>query len=322
MAYLVRKLLHSILLFLAVSLLGFVLLAVAPGDFFSDLRLNPAMGATSMQHLRIQQELNLSLPVRYWHWMRGIFRGDWGVSMAYQVPIWPLLRARAVNTLLLTVTATSIAWFLALWLGIWVSMRRAGGVDRAVTFGTSLILGIPDIMIGLLLLVWAVRTRSLPAGGMQSLAHASLPRSEQIVDTLRHLALPVTALVISAFPVLVRHVRSSMVEALEAAPIQTARAAGVSRLRIALRHALPLASNPLISLLGLSIAGLLSGSLLVEWIMSWPGLGPLLLEAIFARDTYVVLGTMMLSTLLLLTGNLFADFLLFVADPRTRDQRL
>jgi peptide/nickel transport system permease protein len=190
-----------------------------------------------------------------------------------------------------------------------------------VMFATSAFLGVPDIMIGLLLLISAVRSHAFPAGGMVSLDHESLGTLGRSGDTLRHLLLPVTALVIAALPTLLRHVRASMIEALAGHSVRTARAAGVRSARIVLRHALPLASNPLISLLGLSIAGLLSGSLLVEWIMGWPGLGPLLLEAILARDVYVVIGAVMLSTLLLILGNLFADMLLVAADPRMREER-
>jgi peptide/nickel transport system permease protein len=321
MAYLVRKLVHSAFLFFGVSLLVFALLAIAPGDFFSEMRLNPALSAASVEKLRVQQQLNRPLPVRYLHWLVEVLHGDWGQSLAYQVPVWPLLRGRAFNTLLLTTTAALVSWLLALGLGIWVSTRRTRLIDRLVMFGTSVFLGVPDILIGLLLLVWAVRSRALPAGGIAVLDHESLGQAARTADTLRHLVLPVTALVIVALPMLLRHVRASMIDALGAPAVRTARAAGVHGSRIVLRHALPLASNPLISLLGLSIAGLLSGSLLVEWIMSWPGLGPLLLEAILARDAFVVIGAVMLSTVLLVAGNFLADILLVAVDPRMREER-
>ena len=320
MAYLVRKLLHSLFLLCGVSLLIFSLLAIAPGDFFTEVELNPALSAASVEKQRVQRELDRPLPVRYFRWLKGLLRGDWGQSLAYQVPVWPLLRVRALNTLLLTIVATIVSWVLALSLGIWTAARRNHALDRCVMFGTSVFLGIPDLMIGLLLLMWAVRSRTLPAGGMASLDHESLEAAGRAADTLRHLILPASALVVAALPILLRHVRASMIDALEAPSVRTARSVGVGWIRILLRHALPLASNPLISLLGLSIAGLLSGSLLVEWIMSWPGLGPLLLEAILARDIYVVIGAVMLSTILLVAGNLFADILLATVDPRMREE--
>jgi peptide/nickel transport system permease protein len=321
MAYLVRKLLHSVFLFFGVSLLVFALLAIAPGDFFTEMRLNPALSAASVDQLRVQRELDRPLPVRYFHWLTAVTRGDWGQSLAYQVPVWPLLRTRAINTLLLTTIAAAVSWALALTLGIWVAAGRIHPIDRFVMFATSAFLGVPDIMIGLLLLVWAVRTHALPAGGMSAPESESLDAMARVSDTLRHTVLPVTALVIATLPTLLRHVRASMIDALNATSVRTARAAGVRGARIVVRHALPLASNPLISLLGLSIAGLLSGSLLVEWIMSWPGLGPLLLEAILARDVYVVVGAVMLSTVFLVAGNFLADVVLVAVDPRMREER-
>jgi len=321
MAYLVRKLLHSLFLFFGVSLLIFALLAIAPGDFFTEMRLNPALSAGSVEQLRVQRELDRPLLVRYVHWLGAVLRGNWGESLAYQVPVWPLLRVRALNTLLLTTAAMAVSWLIALALGIWAATAPGRVLDRVMMFSTSAFLGIPDIMIGLLLLIWAVRSHALPAGGMAGIDHESLGALSRAKDTLRHLILPMTALVIAALPALLRHVRASMIDALGSYAVRTARAAGVGSVRILLRHALPIASNPLISLLGLSVAGLLSGSLLVEWIMGWPGLGPLLLEAILARDVYVVIGAVMLSMLLLVLGNLLADMLLVLVDPRMREAR-
>ena len=319
MAYLVRKLLHSLILLFGVSLLVFALLALAPGDFFSEMRLNPRISNTSIEQMRVRQELDRPLPIRYWHWLRAVARGDWGRSLAYQEPVWPLIWSRAVNTLILASTATVIAWILALTLGIAAASRPRGLLDHFLAALTSGLLAIPDILLSLLLLLFAVHTRLLPLGGMESLDQQSQSGAARVLDLARHLVLPVSALVLVGLPVLLRHVRASVGEALTSPAIKTARAAGVSRTRLLFRHALPLASNPLISLLGLSIAALLSGSLLVEVILSWPGLGPLLLEAIFARDIYVVIGAVMLSTLFLIAGNYIADVLLLAVDPRTRE---
>jgi peptide/nickel transport system permease protein len=319
MGYLVRRFLHSLVLFFGVSIFVFVLLALAPGDFFSEMRLTPALSANSVEQLRIQNDLHRPLPVRYFHWAQSVLRGDWGRSLAYQVPVWPLLRVRAANTLLLTITATTLAWALALLLGIAAAVQPGGWIDRLVGATTSVLLGLPDILLCLLLLMWALHTHVLPVGGMTAVDSESFSRSQQAGDVLRHMVLPVVALVLISLPTLVRHVRTSMKDALAADAIRTTRAAGVSRPRTLLVHALPLAANPLISLLGLSIATLLSGSLLVEFVFGWPGLGPLLLEAILARDVYVVIGAVMLSTLFLVAGNFCADILLAIVDPRLRE---
>ena len=153
---------------------------------------------------------------------------------------------------------------------------------------------------------------------MVSLGHEDMDAGARAADVARHMVLPVLALVLGVLPVLVRHVRTAVAEALEAPFVRAARAHGLSEARVLFFHALPAAANPLVSLFGLSIASLLSLSLLVEVVMAWPGLGPLMLEAILARDLHLVVGPVLASTVLLLVGNLVADLLLLAVDPRIR----
>jgi peptide/nickel transport system permease protein len=243
-----------------------------------------------------------------------------GYSFAYGQPVGPLLWPRVRNTLLLTGTATGLAWMLAVPLGAWWATRRRGVADAGLTGLTAILLALPDLVLALGLLLVAVRTGWFPAGGMVSLGHEQMPAGERLRDVAAHLVLPVTALVLGILPVLVRYVRASIADALGAPFVRAARAHGIPEARVLFRHALPAAANPLISLFGLSLAGLLSTSLLVEVVMSWPGLGPLMLEAILARDFYLVLGPVLASTLLLVGGNLLADALLLAADPRIRGE--
>lgn len=151
-----------------------------------------------------------------------------------------------------------------------------------------------------------------------SLEMAGTTMSSQLRDLAAHMFLPVLTIVLGTFPILYRHVRSSIAEALEAPFVQAARGYGLRRNQILFQQALPAAANPLISLLGVSFGTLLSASLLVEIVFSWPGLGPILLESILARDVYVIVGTVILSAALVIIGNLFADVLLYWNDPRIR----
>src|SRR5207244_2317186 len=166
----------------------------------------------------------------------------------------------------------------------------------------------------------AGKTRLLATGGRVSGGNGGIPFTAQVWDLLRHMVLPVAILVLGAQPILVRHVRSAVAEALDEGFVRAAAAHGIPRRRLLWRYALRAAANPLISLFGFSIGALLSGSLLVEVITSWPGLGPFLLEAILARDLYVVIGGVLLSTVFLVAGNFIADVLLFWADPRIRTE--
>jgi len=318
MAYFARRLLHSMLVLVGVSLLSFLFLELAPGEFFSDMRLNPQISPQTVAALRSQYGLDQSLPIRYGCWLRSVARGEWGYSFAYNLPVAQLIWARARNTLGLTVVAALLAWFGAIPLGVFAAERRGRWGDRIAAAGSSALLATPGLVLALALLAFAIRSGSFPVGGMVSLDYAGLGAGGKIRDLVAHFSLPVLALVLAALPVFFRHVRAGMLEALALPSIQAARGHGIPRRRILFRYALPAAANPLISLLGLSIATLLSSSLLVEVIMSWPGLGPMLLEAILARDLYLVIGAVMLSTIFLVAGNLMADVLLYWSDPRIR----
>jgi peptide/nickel transport system permease protein len=317
-AALARRALHGFGLLVGVSLLTFLLAELAPGDFYAEMRLDPRISEESVRALRARHGLDRPLPQRYLAWLGSLARGDLGYSFAYDLPVGPLLWPRARNTVLLTATATAVAWLLAVPLGVWWATRRGGLAAHGLAGLMALLLALPDLVVALALLLLAVRTGWFPAGGMVSLGHAQMPAGARAMDLASHLVLPVTALVLGVLPVLVRHVRGSVAEALGAPFVLAARAHGLSEARVLFRHALPAAANPLVSLFGLSLAGLLSMSLLVEVVMSWPGLGPLLLEAILARDFYLVLAPVLASTLFLLCGNLIADLLLLAADPRIR----
>lgn len=314
---LAQRLLHGLFLLAGVSVLTFLFTELAPGDFFDDLALDPKVSATTADALRARFGLDDPLPERYLRWLGSVLRGDLGYSMAYNRPVAPLLWERARNTLLLTVTATVLAWLAAVPLGIWAAERK--GWPRALFGGvTSVGLAVPDLVLGLAFLMLAVQIDGLPTGGMTSLDFGDLSAWQKLADLGRHLLLPVTALALTTAPAIARHVQSSVDEVLAAPFISAVRAQGVSRRRLLYRYALPVAANPMISLLGLSVAGLLSASLLIEYIMDWPGIGSLLLDSILARDVYVVVGTVMVSTVLLIAGNLLADVLLAAADPRIR----
>jgi peptide/nickel transport system permease protein len=318
MKYFARRLVHATLLLLGVSIFSFALLQLAPGDFFSPMGLNPQISARTVNGLRSQYGLDQPMAVRYGHWLRRTLYGDLGSSLAYQSPVRPLLAVRARNTLLLTGTSMLLAWFIAIPLGIASAARRGKWGDRAGGVVTSALLTVPDLVLFLAILLLAVRTGWFPTGGMVSTSFGDLTVFGKAKDIAKHLFLPASGLAIVTLPALVRHVRSAMIEALEAPFIRAARAHGIGELRVLLRYALPVAANPLISLFGFSVATMLSASLLMEVILSWPGIGPLLLDAILAKDVYVVIGAVMLSSLLLVAGNLFADLLLIAADPRIR----
>ena len=320
MRYLLRRLSHALLLVFGVSILAFLFTTLAPGNYFDEMRLNPQIAPETLAALRAQYQLDRPLPLRYASWLNSVLHGRMGFSFAYNSPVAPLLLARAKNTLLLTITATLLAWAIALPLGVWSAERLGRFPDRLISGSTAVLLVIPDLALALGLLVLAVKTGWFPTGGMASVDFTSLSPLNKIRDLAHHMALPVAALVLSALPLLVRHVRAAVAEVLHAPFLLAAEGHGIPRSTLLARYVLPAAANPLLSLFGFSVGTLLSCSLLIEVVMSWPGLGPFLLEAILARDIYIVIGGVLFSTIFLVVGNFLADILLYWIDPRIRTE--
>lgn len=315
--FLGQRLLRCVFVLLAVSVLAFVLIDLAPGEYFQEMRLNPQISRETVVALQAQYGVNQPLPVRYWRWLRSVSRGELGFSLAYNSPVWPLLKPRVGNTLILLAGALLCSWLIAIPLGVWMASRAGRWETRISGMGNTFLLATPDVLIALGLLALALRSGWLPTGGMHALI-SDTAVTGRVKDVAIHLILPLCALTGATLPVLVRHVRSAMLEVLDSPFIMAARGHGIPRFRLLFSHALPAAANPLISLFGVSVGMLLSGSLLIEVIMSWPGMGPMLLQAILERDPHLVVASVLVSTLLLVAGSLLADVSLYLVDPRIR----
>ncbi len=313
-----RRAIRAVLLLFGVSVLCFLFTEMAPGSFFDEMRLNPQISPETILALHTRYGLDQPVLVRYGHWLAAVVRGDLGFSIAYNAPVAPLLWGRARNTLLLATIAMLPTWLIGVPLGVWSAARRGRWLDRVIETGNSLLISIPEIVIAIGLLALAVRSRTVPVGGMMSMGYDELSTWGRVQDLLRHLLLPTAILVLAGIAIVIRHVRASVVEVLDAPYVRSGRGLGIGQARLLFRHVLPVAASPAISLFGFSIASLLSGSLLVEVATGWPGLGPLLLEATLARDLYLVIGGIIFSALFLIAGNFVADLLLLASDPRIR----
>jgi len=295
--YLLRRFAHIAFLLAGISALSFALLELAPGDFLGEAKLNPQLSAQTIAALREQYGLNKSLLQKYIYWLGSVAKGDFGVSFAYNLPVSTLLWPRMLKTLELTVSSLTLSWLIAVPLGVWSAANRRGWLDRVVSFAVSALLAIPDLVLACIALLVAVRS---------GIFHSGDP------------VLPVTVLVLGALPILVRHTRAALLSVSAEPFARAALANGIHGFELWFRWLLPAAANPLASLFGLSVAGLISSSLLVETILGWPGLGPLFLEAIGARDFYLVIGPVILSAAFLAGGTLLGDILLYMVDPRIR----
>jgi peptide/nickel transport system permease protein len=311
-----RHLVRACAVLVAVSLLIFVVTALGPGDPFGDARIDRTLSPEAIAALRHAEGLDRPLLVRYARWLRSAAHGDLGRSIAYRSPIAPLVAGRAFNSLTLVAAALVVTWAIVLPVGVWTAARDRSPDGRIVAAGATALVAIPDLLIAIALVLVAARSGVLPTGGLRAAGAEDQVGLAAIVDRLRHSFLPVLALTLIAAPPLVRHVRASMLDALRAPYVLAAAARGVPYRRRLWRLALRAAANPLVTLFGLSFAALFSASMMVEVVMSWPGLGPLLLDAVRTRDEQLILAGVLLATLLLLVGNGCADVLLRTIDPR------
>jgi peptide/nickel transport system permease protein len=317
--FIARRFLAIPPLLLAVSFLTYGLLYAAPGDYFSRLEEDPTITAEYMDALRAQYGLDGGLFTRYWHWLINAVQGEFGHSFRFDVAVFDLISDRLANTLLLSVSSLVVAWGLALPLGVLAGVRQGTLVDKVVGFISFMGLSIPRVFFSLLMVMLAATTGWFPVGGMRDQIYwDEMTTWEQTVDVAHHLFLPTLVIGTTAMASYMRQMRAEMVETLGKDFVRTARAKGLSQWQVVYKHAFGNAVNPLITLFGYSLAYLLAGSFLVEIVFAWPGLARLTVDAVFAQDEPVVMASVIMATVMLVIGNLVADLMLAVVDPRIR----
>lgn len=318
--YTVKRVLQALLTLLLASALSFFIIQLAPGDYLDTLRLNPQISQETLQDLQTRFGLDKPVWQQYWLWLKQVVtKGDFGISFAYQRPVSSILRERIPPTLLLALSSIVVTWAIAIPLGIIGAVHHNKLIDRILRVISYIGQGFPTLITGLLLLFFAQLTSPLfPVGGMTSIDHEDLSWFGKILDIGWHLILPTLALSITGFAGLQRIMRGQMLDVMRQDYIRTARAKGLSENKVVYVHALRNAVNPLITLLGFEFASLLSGAFITEGFFNWPGLGKLVLEAVRAQDLYLVMASLMMGAVMLIVGNLLADLLLKVADPRIK----
>jgi peptide/nickel transport system permease protein len=316
--FVLKRLLHMIPLLLGVSLLTFLLMSLAPGDYFTTLSQNPQISPEVVAQLKAKFHLNEAWYVQYFYWLKNVVSGDFGYSMAYKIPAASLIFGRLWNTFLLSFIALVLAWGIAVPLGIWAAIKKDTWVDRLCSLIAGVGLSVPDILLALLALLFAASTGWFPVGGAQSPIHDLMSPMQQLWDRAHHLILPALVLAASDLAGIMRQMRSNLLDTLRADYVSAARSRGLSEGWVIYKHALRNAINPLLTIFGYSLSALLSGAFIVENIMAWPGLGRLTMEAFFAKDSYLVVDCIVLATVLLVVGNFIADLLLAWSDPRIR----
>lgn len=318
--YTLKRFVQALLTLLLASALSFVIIQLAPGDYLDTIKQNPQISPQRIAELRQQFGLDRSWLEQYGRWLWQILRyGNFGRSFVYQRPVADLLWERVPATLLLAIASLVLTWAIAIPLGIVGAVKQNQGLDRLLRFLSYLGQGIPSFIVALLLLILAqYLSPLLPVGGMTSLDHADLNPLGKLLDIGWHMILPTIALSISSFAGLQRITRGELLDVLRQNYIQTARAKGLPEQRVIYVHALRNAVNPLVTLLGFEFASLLGGAFITEIFFNWPGLGRLILRAIYDQDLYLVMASLVMGAVMLIMGNFLADILLKVIDPRIR----
>lgn len=317
--YTCKRLAAAAVLLVLVLSFTFFCLHLAPGDP-TLLTEDPRLGPEDREALRRVYGLDKPLVEQYLTWMGSVLlRGDWGVSYVHSRPVRAIVAERIPATLLLAGLALALQFGLGMLLGVAAARRVDKPTDHLIRALSLLFYSLPVFWVGLMALLLLSHHWSLfPAGHMRSVGAAEFTPIGRLGDLLHHLALPVLVLGLGGAGVVTRFTRNSLLEVLEEDYIRTARSIGLSESRVIWIHALKNAATPLIQLLGLSLPFLLSGSLVVEVVFSWPGLGRLTFDSIQARDYPVILATTALAGSLVIAGNLIADLLQAVIDPRVR----
>ncbi len=301
-----------------ISLISFALTTAAPGDALAELRQDPRVTQETVNRLREQYGLDRPLLARYGTWLSGAARGDFGTSLSERLPVTKMIGARLGNTLKLSLTATLLAILIALPLGALAAKQHGAWLDRLTGAFALVSISTPRLVLAIIALVFAARTGWFPIGNVRSLNVVDDWSAASWLDELHHLVLPAVVMSLPLIAVYLRQTRNGLLEVLSADFIRTARAKGVSEWTVLGKHAARVAAGPLITLFGYAIAALLSGSVIVETVMSWPGIGQLAVNATRTRDIPVLMAVVLLAGVMMMLGNLIADVMQLMADPRLR----
>jgi len=321
--WLLRRSLQAVVTFAIAMLLLFVLLRVTPGDPLSRLTGERAVSERELAQLRTRFGLNQPLGAQLRAFLGGVTRGDLGVSIEhYPEPVTALLRARLPATLLLGATVLLLNFVVGVWLGVRQAVRRGSRFDRWLTRLALAGYATPSFWLGLVLVAFvSLRWHLLPAAQMTDpLLPAAAGAPARALDVLRHLVLPAVTLSVTSIAVTMRHQRAAMLATFRQEYVTAARARGLTERRVIWRHAWRNTLVPMLTLLGLWLPILVSGSVFVEAVFNWPGLGSLAAEAIAGRDYPVLLGTALLASGAVVAAGLLADLGYAVADPRVRPE--
>jgi peptide/nickel transport system permease protein len=311
--FLLNRLLQAAILLLGVSIIGFGLMHIAPGGPLAVYTLNPTVTAQDIERVKVQFGLDQPVYIQYLKWIKGMATGHWGFSFFGGQEVSEIVFDRLPATFQLMGSSLLLALVIGVSLGVISAVRRNSAIDYTTAVLAMIALSLPTFWFGLLAIyIFAQTLGWFPAGGMASTGGGGL------LDRLWHLVLPVSVLAFVLVAQWSRYTRSSMIDILDQDFVRTARAKGLSPGRVLVNHALRAALVPLITLAGLQLPLLVGGALVTETIFSWPGMGLLFINALNTRDYPVLMAILMVGAFVVVMGNLLADILVALVDPRIK----
>jgi peptide/nickel transport system permease protein len=316
--FLLKRTAQFLMLSFLVALVTFWFYSLIPGDFFSTHLLDSSVRVETIEQLRHKYSLDQPVYVQYWRWLKNLVRMDLGYSLFYQRPVAPVVADALAKTLWMGIPALILGFGTGIILGTVHGIAGPRLLGRFLDLFSTVVLSLPSLLLGLVALLFAARTHWFPLGGMDSLGTQSTSLWQWTADRIHHLLLPVACLTV---PILA-YVERIQYAATRGGPdeiyVRFAQSRGLSGARIFFRYILRPGLNPVLSILGPTIGGILSGSLVLEVIFAWPGLGQTTYDALFNSDLFLLEGCVIGSSLLLVAGNLLADLSMAIFDPRTR----
>ncbi len=310
--FIIRNIVQKLFTLFVISVLSFLILHLAPGDPAQIDPMNPAITSDVVERLRESFDLDKPLPVQYVLFYQRLFTGrltSWKDGRPVLESIWE----RFLNSLPLFITGTLLTWTLAFPTGIRAAVKRGGKYDRTTTFIAYFLISIPGFFLAYILIIVVVNVLQVPVIGMRTHGLTGLPA---VMNRVWHLVLPSVLSATAGIAILSRYVRSQMLEVESQDYIRTARAKGLSEDVVHYKHALRNAMMPFVTMFGMLLPGLIGGSVIIERIFAWPGMGRLAYDALLARDIPVILSLNFIGAILVVTGTLVSDILCAIVDPR------
>ncbi len=313
-----KRLLQVVPLLIGMSFVSFIIIQSSPGDYFAQMKMNPEISPSTIEHMKTSFGLDRPVIVQYLMWVKNICRFDFGVSFAYHIPVRTLIKFRVKNTLCLAVFSIFLSWMIAVPLAVLAGYREGSWFDKLFSLLAYISISLPSFFVALLFVYFISKTGVLPLGGTRSVFDISAGSFTIFKDYLRHLLVPGLVLCFVNTGWLFRLMKNNFVEVFNTPYILAAWARGLPAGSVIFKHTLRNALNPMFTILGMEIGNILNGAALTEIICGWPGMGSLVLEAVLSHDLYLVMGSLVISGFLLIIGNLIGDILLAFFDPRIR----